>query len=292
VRSCVGNTRSTAGTAAPPAPPTPHPTAEPIEDGDPDGAVVVSTTAAGRVEPPQQSEGIASQLREGESLVTVVCKPGFPEWEPAAVYFNPDITPRMVRALGQAKASIWFSQYCFDHNELVVAVTGSIRRVLPGQKIDVRGLLDKKQLFSPSCAKQTEALRTLIEWGAELRQRKPGTSFAAAQHEKTWVIDGALYICGSANATFNSLTNSEEAVVVSRIAPVVEQAVEHFERCWGLAQPVTLADLEGIQRARSNSSKELTRRGSDDEGPQATGDAVRRASVSRGRSFTSTASGV
>ena len=75
----------------------------------------------------------------------------------------------------------------------------------------------------------------------------------SAQHEKTWVFDETLWVCGSANATENSFTKCEEAVVFSRSEEMLRSLIGHHRRIWEDSEEVDWAALEAKEaEARAN----------------------------------------
>ena len=57
-------------------------------------------------------------------------------------------------------------------------------------------------------------------------------------HAKTWVCDGQVYVGGSANFTRNSLTNSQENVVIIKSDSVITSYLVWFEELWALAEEI------------------------------------------------------
>ena len=94
----------------------------------------------------------------------------------------------------------------------------------------------------------------------------------SAQHEKTWVVDEKLYVCGSANGTRNSQGNCEEAVLFVKDPSIVGQALEHFHGIWEtgvILTPQLLVDAEAAHgrscRSRSAGASLVRASGSVEE---------------------------
>ena len=155
----------------------------------------------------------------------VECTEAYPRWKPLALVYNPHLEGTISRALADARASVAFLAYCLDERVLVEGLSSACRRL---STFTVRVVLDKEKFLVPACSRQGDCLLTLIEWGVVMRVRRPFNRFASAQHEKTWLIDQQLYLCGSANGTHNSLHNCEEALLATTVSDVVREATAHF----------------------------------------------------------------
>ena len=122
--------------------------------------------------------------------------------------------PAMTQVLSRARRSIDTKQYSMDHSEGFSILEQSITRYSTRLRI----LHDKDKFWSPSCAQQTDRLRALATVASELGKReclevrtlKPGRRGFSSQHSKTWVLDEAYFLGGSANMTHNSENNFEE----------------------------------------------------------------------------------
>ena len=126
------------------------------------------------------------------------------------------------------------TQYCFDYEE-GISILESKRR----QNVQIRILLDKGQFQTKkSCRSQVENVKSLQNWGVEFKMYKPPGSMYGCLHAKTWVCDGQVYVGGSANFTRNSLTNSQENVVIIKSDCVITSYLEWFEELWGIAEDI------------------------------------------------------
>ena len=130
----------------------------------------------------------------------------------------------------------------------------------------LRILHDRDKFCSPSCAKQNDRLRTLATVASDLGRReclevrtlKPGKSGFSSQHSKTWIIDDAIYVGGSANFTGQSEDNCEE-IVVSRLAEAVLRGRKAFEAAWARSQEVPFEELLSLPERRASRSRSLGR---------------------------------
>ena len=126
----------------------------------------------------------------------------------------------------------------------------------------VRNLLDTSNFECPSCSGQTSLLSTLHAWGVELRHVRPVRHAFSYMHEKAWLIDGILYVFGSANGTKNSAGNCEENCGFFSIKSVVDEAAARFEEGWERATPIdasALADVERCKERRRSKSASRAR---------------------------------
>ena len=80
-----------------------------------------------------------------------------------------------------------------------------------------------------------------------------------SQHSKTWILDGELYVDGSANFTGQS-TRNEESVLATRVQSVVRDAAEVFDGVWARATAVPLCRLLMLPEHRERSVSQASRR--------------------------------
>jgi phosphatidylserine/phosphatidylglycerophosphate/cardiolipin synthase-like enzyme len=174
-----------------------------------------------------------------------------------ALLHNPEIETKVLLLISRARASVEISQYCFGSRPVVNELVAFVKR---GGSLRI--LLDEGQAKSPSTRYQAEAMRTLSEWRAELRvYRPPGGGFASL-HQKTMLVDRAVYVVGSSNMTDNSLHCNVEATIVTRAAEVCEKGLRQFEQIWALASPVSenlLLQSEGATVRRRSQSPDRGR---------------------------------
>ena len=89
-------------------------------------------------------------------------------------------------------------------------------------------ILDWKQAVEPSCKSGKATVAELVANGVDIKRRRPVDSFYSSNHEKTWVFDDQMYLCGSMNSSTNSIEYCEEAGTFTRDVEIVKQAVLHF----------------------------------------------------------------
>ena len=110
-------------------------------------------------------------------------------------------------------------------------------------------IMDATQARHPSCSQQCARLAELQAAGAELKMYRPVGNLAI-MHQKTLVLDRAVYVCGSANLTGHAFDCNVEAVIVTRVASVVAAGVEHFRKLWAVATELTEAKIEEARAGR------------------------------------------
>ena len=97
--------------------------------------------------------------------------------------------------------------------------------------------------------------------------RKP-TKFGAggfnSQHSKTWIVDGEIYVDGSANLTGQSTKNSE-SILATRENTVLKEALAVFGETWMEATEVDYDRLLSLPRHLSRS---LSRRSASVSAPR------------------------
>ena len=127
------------------------------------------------------------------------------------------------------------TQYCFDYED-GISILEDKRR---SQNVQIRILLDKEQhVAKRSCRSQLEKVKSLQTWGVEFKMYKPPGSMYGSVHAKTWVCDGQVYVGGSANFTRNSLTNSQDNVVIIKLDSAITSYLEWFEELWAIAEDI------------------------------------------------------
>ena len=75
----------------------------------------------------------------------------------------------------------------------------------------------------------------------------------------SWLLDGELFIDGSANFTGQSTLN-EESVLATRVRSVVRDAADVFDGVWARATPVPLCRLLTLPEHRERSVSQASRR--------------------------------
>ena len=172
----------------------------------------------------------------------------------------------MTMVLGRCLRTIDIKQYSMDHSEGFSVLEHCITR-----GVRIRLIFDRDKFWSPSCVRQNDRIRTLAEVASDeqgsdelfqVRVLKPtiyGPGGFNSQHSKTWILDGELYIDGSANFTGQSMRN-EESVLATRIRSVVRDAAEVFDGVWERATVVPLCRLLTLPEHRERSVSQASRR--------------------------------
>ena len=65
-----------------------------------------------------------------------------------------------------------------------------------------------------------------------------------AQHEKCWLFDKCVYVCGSHNLTHNSVAKCEEAILITTARDSVDDFGAHFEHLWKTGTEIASSTLE------------------------------------------------
>ena len=146
----------------------------------------------------------------------------------ARLHFYPHIGAAFTDHLQLAEQSIVGAQYCFDHDAGCNVL--HYKRQLG---VQVRILLDAGQVERPSCFHQSEKLRALMGEGVQFKALdiKERRGRFSIMHAKTFLIDGEIYIGGSANFT-NNACHSEEQLIVLKNAGLAEEYLNWFEGVW------------------------------------------------------------
>ena len=125
--------------------------------------------------------------------------------------------------------------------------------------VDLSIIVDRKNLENPSCAKEQSSVVALMEWGVPFRMRRPHPGMTSAQHEKCWLFDETLLVCGSMNLTENSVWKCGEAAIFTKEVNAVKDFVQHFPKVWNDATPIDIDMVKGLmakrEASRSKSSK-------------------------------------
>jgi phosphatidylserine/phosphatidylglycerophosphate/cardiolipin synthase-like enzyme len=139
---------------------------------------------------------------------------GAPTWE---VYFSPNggCTEAVVKALGQAKASVLVQAYSFTSAPIAKALVDAARR---GVKVDV--LLDKSQRtekYSSADFVAHEGIPTRID------------AVHAIAHNKVMVIDGTTVLTGSFNFTKAAEEHNAENLLVIQDPALAEKYAANWK---------------------------------------------------------------
>ena len=77
----------------------------------------------------------------------------------------------------------------------------------------VKFILDRKNFFDSSCARQAPRIKELIDAGAKIKILKPEGSGFACMHAKTLIFDEKVVLTGSVNLTHNGLERNKEHLI-------------------------------------------------------------------------------
>ena len=134
-------------------------------------------------------------------------------------------------------------------------------------------LMDTDQFQKASCSYQSERIRTLAEVASEygkerffqfrmLKPSKYGAGVFNSQHSKTWIVDGEIYLDGSANLTGQSGKN-EESAIMERSRSIVLAAEDRFTQLWREGIVVTYETLLALppREDRRSASGSASREG-------------------------------
>jgi len=161
--------------------------------------------------------------------------------EPIQTFFHPQITVKLFELIGLCETSLAIACYVID--EYYATALQQVMR--PPRRVALSIIVDEGKLVAGTLG-ELRALLALMEWGAIIKSRRPpdGRGFASAQHEKCWLFDLAVFVCGSHNLTHNSAVNCEEAVTVTTERDSVDGFVQHFDHLWDTADGLSQERLE------------------------------------------------
>ena len=122
-------------------------------------------------------------------------------------------------------------------------------------------ILDRKNFFDSSCARQAPRIKELIDACAMVKIFKPERSGFACMHAKTLIFDKKVVLTGSVNLTHNGLEHNKEHLIRVLEPSVVAAMLQDFEQTWKRADTVTLEDLESMmeQHVKREAKKKSSR---------------------------------
>ena len=141
--------------------------------------------------------------------------------------------------------------YCFDSPTGLSTLCALLRR---GVQIFI--ILDKKNMSTPSCARQLKVLAELMssaigEGGSlDLREHAPSKKGFSAMHVKSWCLDEEVYIGGSYNFTHNAETSNAEHLVVARDRDAIDTHLSWFWDVWSRSESFSLEQVYQREEAR------------------------------------------
>ena len=158
------------------------------------------------------------------------------------VHYNECIGAQLKSLLGAAQSSVRLTCYTFDDffsRELTALL---VRLNQKGRAGSVRILVDASQAQKPSSAGQKRMMIQMSAWGAQIKTATGrGTTRSELLHEKSWLIDEAVVVVGSANATYNSMELCREIMLTITDPEVVALQATHFDELWAASSDVESA---------------------------------------------------
>ncbi len=179
------------------------------------------------------------------------------------------------------KESLYGFQYTLDYATVFMKLCGKL-----GAGKTVKFILDRKNFFDSSCARQAPRIKELIDAGATVKILKPEGSGFACMHAKTLIFDEKVVLTGSVNLTHNGFEHNREHMIRVLEPSAVAAMLQDFEQTWKQADTVTLEDLERMmEKHDKKEAKKKSSRSSQ------SGDASGDGSECRGGRSTSSKSG-
>ena len=90
-------------------------------------------------------------------------------------------------------------------------------------------ILDKKNFYSSSCARQSARVEEFFKANGKIRITRPNSGGWAINHAKTCVFDNKVILTGSVNMTNNGHDNNKEHMFRIEEPKVVAAVIEDFE---------------------------------------------------------------
>lgn len=134
--------------------------------------------------------------------------------------------------LHRATTKVQALLYSLDHADLAGVLSS---RKMAGVSSQI--IMDAGRMRAPSCSQQLARLKSLLEWGVELRQWSLEAGQDACLHTKTFMIGEKTSFLGSTNATRNGLEHHEVVAHIEGSGPCGHFA-GLFAQFWPLATPV------------------------------------------------------
>jgi len=154
------------------------------------------------------------------------------------------------------KESLHGFQYTLDYTTAFMKLCGKL-----GAGKQAKLILDRKNFFDSSGARQVPRIKELLDAGAMVKIFKPeGTGFAC-MHAKTLIFDKKVVLTGSVNLTHNGLEHNKEQMIRVLEPSAVAAMLLDFEQTWKRADTVTLEDLESMmeQHVKREAKKKSSR---------------------------------
>ena len=175
--------------------------------------------------------------------------PASPAFQEPSVFFytGEKMIPIMNAQVDEFKESLYGFQYTLDYASVFMKLCRKL-----GAGKTVKFILDRKNFFDSSCARQAPRIKELIDAGAKIKILKPEGSGFACMHAKTLIFDEKVVLTGSVNLTHNGLERNKEHLIRVLEPSVVSAMLQDFELTWKQADTITLEDLERMTEKHDN----------------------------------------
>jgi hypothetical protein len=202
--------------------------------------------------------------------------------EPTVSFFTgSNMIPRLCFEVEEMKESLHGFQYTLDYTTAFMKLC---RKLGAGKQAKL--ILDRKNFYDSSCARQAPRIKELTDAGAMIKILKPEGSGFACMHAKTLIFDKKVVLTGSVNLTHNGLEHNKEHMLRITEPGTVADFLRDFEETWELATAVGPEELQSMQeKYDKKESKKKNSRSSQ------SGDASGDESECRGGRSTSSKSG-
>jgi len=121
--------------------------------------------------------------------------------------------PVVLQVLEKMKWSFKAWCYTLDHTGVCVMLVRKLLQAAEGERRPCSGrmILDQKNFFDSSCARQAARVEELYQAGCKMRIVKPSSRAGfSSMHSKTWLVDDEVILTGSLNLTHNAFENNTE----------------------------------------------------------------------------------
>ncbi len=148
--------------------------------------------------------------------------------------------PMVIEVFENIKHSADGMQYMIDHTKV-----GFIITLKASKGLRFRLLLDRRNFFNSSCARQSARVQEMWNEGVQLKIIKPkAKSGFACMHVKSWILDNKILLDGSCNMTHGGLDDNIEHLLKITTPSAAANASESFEKYWEQADEVTQGDID------------------------------------------------
>ncbi len=184
--------------------------------------------------------------------------PASPACQEPTVFFytGGKMIPTLNAEVDEFKESLYGFQYTLDYASVFMKLCTKL-----GAGKTVKFILDRKNFFDSSCARQAPRIKELIDAGATVKILKPEGSGFACMHSKTLFFDKKVVLTGSVNLTHNGLEHNKEHLIRVLEPSVVAAMLRDFEETWERADTVTSEDLDSMleKYAKKEAKKKSSR---------------------------------